>query len=86
MFSLLWVVAVVVLALIVYARWNRGLLEGLRIPLESSHWLLGSNPNFHTDFHHKIELERNSRLGKVHGVRVFTKEVFEAQILLAILR
>ncbi|CAL8109398.1 unnamed protein product [Orchesella dallaii] len=54
--------------LIVYARWHYGSLEKLGIPVETPHFLLGSNPDGHKIVYAHKDLERFHKYGSVYGV------------------
>ncbi|ODM93120.1 Cytochrome P450 3A24, partial [Orchesella cincta] len=54
--------------LVIYARWHYGTLEKLGIPVETPHFILGSNPNGHKIVYAQKDLERFHKYGAVYGV------------------
>ncbi|ODM98728.1 Cytochrome P450 3A24, partial [Orchesella cincta] len=61
-------IAGLVAFLVIYARWHYGSLEKLGIPVETPHFLLGSNPDGHKIVYAHKDLERFHKYGAVYGV------------------
>jgi len=59
---------VVVLILILYARWNYGILEAMHIPVVKPHFLLGSTYNAHNEVGGEADLRRFKKYGSIYGV------------------
>ena len=57
-----------IIGLILYARWNYGVLESLNIPVVKRSFLLGSTPELHKTVQHLEDIKRFRTLGPVYGV------------------
>jgi len=60
-----------VLCLILYVRWNYGVLEKLGIPMDKPHFFLGNTKD---TFNHPIgfaDVEKFKRLGPIYGVSTY---------------
>jgi len=54
--------------LILYARWNYGVLEKLGIPVEKPHLFLGNTADAYDQSSGLADIEKYKRLGPVYGV------------------
>ena len=68
---LLAIAVIIVASLILYARWNYGVLESLGIPVVKPHFLLGSTYNFHNEMATDVDIARFKKYGPVYGVSPF---------------
>jgi len=53
---------------VLYARWNYGVLEKLNIPVVRLSFILGSTPNLHNDIQHFEDIKRFQKYGPIFGV------------------
>ena len=61
-------IAGIIASLILYARWNYGVLEALGIPVAKPHFLLGSTYNAHNELTSSVDIDRLRTYGPVYGV------------------
>jgi len=74
MFQLILIIIVGIIALsfaalILYARWNYGKLNGLGFPVMKPTFLKGSVPDIHKHIQHFEDMKRFKKYGSVWGVR-----------------